>query len=115
MRLGGFVAVVTLIYPNQWTYELSYSWTLGGTFQALLTPDLRYGFPHPQFVIFFAQHGGVIAAVIYLTLALGMRPIPISIVHTLGWSAVYFGTAMAVNFVLHTNFGYLVPSRSNPL
>ena len=56
----------------------------------------------------------MIAAVIYLTLALGMRPIPISILRTLGWSAVYFGTAMAVNFVLHTNFGYLRAKPEQP-
>src|SRR3974390_1058640 len=93
---AAITAVITLIYPNQWTYELSYFWTLGGTLQAVLTPDLRYGFPHPQFVSFFVQHGGAITAVLFLTLALGMRPIPMSIARTLGWSAVYFGTAMAV-------------------
>ena len=107
-------AVITLIFPNQWTYELSYFWSLGGTLQALLTPDLRYGFPHPLFVNFFTQHGGVIAAVLYMMLALGMRPTPMSIVRTLGWSAVYFGAAIAVNSMLGTNFGYLRAKPKQP-
>jgi len=107
-------AVITLIYPNQWTYELSYFWALGGTLQALLTPDLRHGFPYPQFISFFVQHGGVIAAVIYMTLALGMRPIPMSIVRTLAWSTVHFAAAIAVNFMLDTNFGYLRAKPEQP-
>ena len=107
-------AVITLVCPNQWTYELCYFWSLGGTLQALLTPDLRYGFPHPQFVSFFAQHGGVIAAVIYMTLALGMRPFPVSIVRVLAWSVIYFAAAMAVNLMLDTNFGYLRAKPEQP-
>jgi hypothetical integral membrane protein (TIGR02206 family) len=80
----------------------------------VLTPDLRYGFPHPQFISFFVQHGGAITAVLFLTLALGMRPIPMSIARTLGWSAVYFGIAMAVNLMLGTNFGYLRAKPERP-
>ncbi len=33
-------AVITLIYPNQLTYELCYFWALGGTLQALMTSDV---------------------------------------------------------------------------
>ena len=38
--------VITLIYPNQWTYELGYFWALARTLQALLTalsPSPRIG------------------------------------------------------------------------
>ncbi len=112
--LAAIAVLVTLIYPNQWTYELCYFWALGGTLQALLTPDLRYGFPHARFVNFFAQHGAVIAAVLYMTLALGMRPFPMSIVRVLGWSALYLATAMALNAMLGTNFGYLRAKPEQP-
>jgi hypothetical integral membrane protein (TIGR02206 family) len=111
---AAITAVITLVWPNQWTYELSYFWSLGGSLQALLTPDLRDGFPHPQFVSFFVQHGGVIAAALYMTLAMKMRPIPMSIVRVLGWSAVYFIAAMMVNLMLDTNFGYLCAKPEEP-
>jgi hypothetical integral membrane protein (TIGR02206 family) len=100
-------AVITLIHPNQRTYELCYFWALAGTMQALLTPDLSYGFPDPRFISFFALHGGVIAAALYLTLGVGMRPVPMSIVRALAWSAVYLAVAMAVNAIFGTNYGYL--------
>jgi hypothetical integral membrane protein (TIGR02206 family) len=111
---AAITAVITLVWPNQWTYELCYFWSLGGSLQALLTPDLRYGFPYPQFVSFFVQHGAVIAAAIYMTLAMKMRPIPMSIVRVLGWSAVYFAAAMTVNLMLDTNFGYLRAKPEHP-
>lgn len=55
-------AVSALIIPNQWTYELCYFCALGGTLEALLTPDLSYGFPDPRFIKFFMLHGRVIAS-----------------------------------------------------
>lgn len=106
-------AVITLIYPNQLTYELCYFWALGGTLQALMTPDLSYAFPDARFINFFTSHGGVIAAALYMTLCLGMRPVPMSIGRTLAWSAVYVAASMTTNFLLDTNFGYLRAKPSN--
>ena len=109
-----YMAIVTLIYPNQWTYELCYFWVLGGTLQALLTPDLSYGFPDPRFINFFTLHGAVIASVIFMTLGMGMRPVPMSIVRALGWSTFYVAVAMVVNSILGTNFGYLRMKPAHP-
>ena len=109
-----YMAIITLIYPNQWTYELCYFWTLGGTLQALLTPDLSYGFPDPRFINFFTLHGAVIASVIFMTLGMRMRPVPMSIVRALGWSTFYVAVAMVVNSILGTNFGYLRMKPAHP-
>ena len=106
--------MITLIYPNQRTYELCYFWALGGTLQALLTPDLSYGFPDPRFISFFALHGGVIAAALYMTLCMAMRPVPMSIARTFAWSTVYLVVAMATNAMLGTNFGYLRAKPASP-
>jgi hypothetical integral membrane protein (TIGR02206 family) len=115
MHLCNWAAIatlITLVYPNQWSYELSYFWAMGGTLQALLTPDLSHEFPDPRFLSFFMLHGGVIASALYLTFCLGMRPVPMSILRVLAWSMLYLATAMAANNVFKTNFGYL---RSKPL
>lgn len=111
---AAILTVVTLIYPNQWTYELCYFWSLGGTLQALLTPDLSYDFPDPHFISFFALHGGVTAAVIFMTLGMGMRPVPLSIVRALAWSGFYLAVAMGANALLDTNFGYLRAKPAHP-
>lgn len=111
---AAILTVVTLMYPNRWTYELCYFWSLGGTLQALLTPDLSYDFPDPRFISFFALHGGVIAAVVFITLGMGMRPIPLSIVRALAWSGFYLAIAMAANAMFYTNFGYLRAKPAHP-
>ena len=101
------LALITLIRPSQRTYELAYFWALAGTLQALVTPDLAYDFPDLRFVVFFAFHGGVIAAVLYLTLGARMRPYPASIPRVLAWSAVYLVAAGTVDWLFKVNFGYL--------
>ncbi|HEY1612789.1 MAG TPA: TIGR02206 family membrane protein [Rhizomicrobium sp.] len=110
-------AIVTLLRPNQATYELTYFWSLSGTMQALLTPELFYGFPDLRFIVFFGFHGGAIAAAVYLTVGLRYRPVGVSIPRVLGWSIVYLATALAVNGLFHTNFGYLSakPARASLL
>jgi len=101
------VTIITLMRPNQRTYELSYFWCLCGTLQAMLTPDLAYGFPDMRFDIFFAFHAGVIAAMLYLTFGAKMRPILASIPRVMAWSLVYAAAAGVVDWVFGVNFGYL--------
>lgn len=59
---------------RQCLFELSYFWAIGGTLQAILTPDLAFRFPHPAYFTFFANHGGILAAVLVMTVGLGLRP-----------------------------------------
>jgi hypothetical integral membrane protein (TIGR02206 family) len=98
---------IALVKPTQQTYELSYFWALCGTLQAIITPDCRYDFPDAQFLLFFIYHGGIIAAVIYLTFALRMRPYLISIVRVTGWTLLYGAVAGAADWYLGTNYGFL--------
>ncbi len=106
--------IFTLIRPNQRTYELAYFWALGGTLQALLTPDLQYGFPDLRFDVFFLFHSGIIAAVLYLTFGSRLRPWPSSIPRVLLWSLVYLVLALTVNWAFKTNFGYLSAKPPGP-
>lgn len=99
-----FIALVDL---TQETYELAYFWALCGTLQALITPDCIYDFPDAQFTMFFVYHGGIIAAVIYLTLGLKMRPYLISIARVTGWTLLYSAVAGTADWALGTNYGFL--------
>ena len=111
---AAIMVLITFIHPNQWTYELCYFWGLGGTLQALVTPDLPHESSRSQTATFFALHGGVIASLLYMTLGMRMRPVPISILRVLAWSTLYLGAAAAVNSMLGTNFGYLRAKPAQP-
>lgn len=102
---------IALVRPSQRSFEVAYFWALCGTLQALITPDCRYDFPDAQFTLFFVYHGAIIAAVLYLVLGLGMRPVPDSFPRVIGWTAVYAAAAGTADAWLGTDYGFL---RSKP-
>lgn len=104
---ASIVAVISLLWPNQKSYELAYFWAFGGTLQALLTPELAVGFPDLRFIIFFVSHCCVIIAVLYLLLAHRLRPYLSSFPRVAAWSLGYTALAITINTLGGTNFGYL--------
>jgi hypothetical integral membrane protein (TIGR02206 family) len=104
--------LVALLTRGQFAYELGYFWGLGGTLQGVLTPPLYYDYPDPQFIFFFVQHGGVVAALLYLTLGARMRPTWCSLPRVVAASFAYLGAAALVDWALNVNYGFL---RAKPL
>jgi hypothetical integral membrane protein (TIGR02206 family) len=99
--------VVTLVRPNQRTFELAYFWALAGTLQGMMTPDVIYDFPDWQFILFFVFHSGIIASVLYLIFAEGLRPVPQSIPRVIGWTLFYAAVAGTADWLLGTDYGFL--------
>jgi uncharacterized membrane protein YwaF len=95
-------------------YELTYYWGLGGTIQALLTPEVRAPFPAVEYWTFFIQHGCVIVAACGLTAGLRLRPRRDSLrwvwLRTAGVAAVVF----ALNQAIGSNYMYLARPPEQP-
>lgn len=106
--------IVTLIRPNQKAYELAYFWAFAGTIQGLVTPDVNFGFPEPQFVVFILGHAAIIASVIYLTFGTWMRQVPASIPRVMGWTFAYAGAASLTDWLLGTNYGFFRAKPTHP-
>lgn len=104
--------VVTLIWPNQKSYELAYFWALAGTVQGILRPGIPFDFPDPRFVEFSVFHGGIIASVLFLTVGMKMRPYPSSFPRVIAWTLFYMAAAGAVDWALGVDYGFL---RSKPI
>lgn len=111
---AAIVCIVSLIRPNQRTYELAYFWALTGTLQATLTPELALGWPDPRFIVFFGFHCGVIAAVMYMMLGMKMRPTPQSLPRVIAWTLFYGVAAGLVDWIFGVNFGFLAAKSKNP-
>ncbi|NIR49961.1 TIGR02206 family membrane protein [candidate division KSB1 bacterium] len=105
--VGGILAGIMLINRNYYLYELTYFWGFGGTLQAILTPDLDYGFPHMDFFFFFIPHGLIIVSAIFATVVFKYRPTFKSIGRAFVTTAVYAMLIAPVNWLLDTNFLYL--------
>jgi hypothetical integral membrane protein (TIGR02206 family) len=108
------VIIVTLLTGNQRWFEVAYFWGIGGTLQAVLTPNLRYGFPDLRFLSFFVAHSGIIISVVFLMLTRGLRPYPMSAVRAFLWSELYFVVAMIVDHITGVNYGFLLRKPEAP-
>lgn len=106
--------IATLVSPNQKAYELAYFWAFAGTVQGLVTPDVNFGFPEPQFVVFILGHAAIMASVIYLTFGTRMRQVPASIPRVMGWTFVYAGAASLVDWTLGANYGFFRAKPTHP-
>ena len=111
------LALATLAHPRAATAELLYFWAGSGTLLAIVTPELPWGFPRWEFVVFLGLHGLVLAAAALLVFGLGLHPRPgaprRAFLLTAGWAAF----VAAVNGALGTNFMYLrrKPAAPTPL
>lgn len=105
-NFGMIMVGILLISRKQWALELAYFWALCGATQSLLTPDLKYIFPHPQAITFFTAHTIEILGLLYAVIVLKMRPhwdsIPRVFIKTLLLAAVIF----PLNF-LHPDMNYM--------
>ena len=99
--------VVAALTRNQLAYELGYFWGLGGTLQGLLTPDVAYGFPDAQFLFFFLEHGGIVAALLYMTLGTGLRPRLACLPRVIAATLFYACVAGLADALIGTNYGFL--------
>ncbi len=106
--LALLIGAATLIRRDARLFQILYYWGLAGTLQAVLTPDLPFGFPDPRYIVFFLAHGLVIVAIGFAVIALDLRP-------TLGgamWALAAANlwallVAAPVNALLGTNYLYL--------
>ena len=72
--LAIFAVAFCLIKHRAFIWEIAYFWGLGGTLQALLTPDLHVNFPDYIYIKFFLTHGLIVISIVFIAAGLG-RPI----------------------------------------
>jgi len=111
LQLCDWAMVVIII--AMWTrrprwFEVAYFWGIGGTVQAVLTPNLPYGFPDFRFFSFFISHCGIIIGIIFLMLTYRLRPRPFSIVRVFAWTEFYFIITLAADKFTGFNYGFLL-------
>jgi hypothetical integral membrane protein (TIGR02206 family) len=100
--------IVALLTGRERWLEVAYFWGIGGTAQAILTPDLKYAFPDIRFLSFFIAHSGIVVGIAFVMIMRGFRPHFISVWRTFAWSELYFVTTFVVDLLTGVNYGYLL-------
>jgi len=102
------VIIVALWTGSRRWLEIAYFWGIGGTLQAIITPNLQFGFPDLRFISFFVAHSGIIIGIVFLMLVYGFRPRPIGILRTFAWTELYFVVAFTTDLLTGENYGFLL-------
>ncbi len=100
--------IVALLTGRERWLEVAYFWGIGGTAQAILTPDLKYAFPDIRFLSFFIAHSGIVVGIAFVMIMRGFRPHFSSVWRTFAWSELYFVTTIVVDVLTGVNYGYLL-------
>ena len=108
-----FLAVLTLFTKNKYSFELTYFWAIGGSTQALLTPDLFSSFPDLGFILFFSNHSLVIVSALYMVFIFKLRPEPKSILRVILFTEIYLIIVALTNILLKANYCYLCSKPLN--
>ncbi len=112
--VANFMVIIACLTKHAELVRVTYFFSLAGTMQAILTPDIRVGFPEPRFLTFFISHCGIVVASLYLTLGCRILPTWGAVVRAFVWLQVYAIIAGLANWLLGTNFGYLARKPENP-
>lgn len=105
---AGIAIIVALLTRRQFWFELAYFWVIAGSLQALITPNLERDFPDFFFFTFMISHATLVVSSAYFLFGLRMRPLPGSVVRVFLAGQVYLVVAMAFNFALDANYGFLM-------
>jgi hypothetical integral membrane protein (TIGR02206 family) len=110
--LSLWLAAYSLLRLSQVSFELAYYWGMAGAAMAVLMPDLIAPLLSLSSMIFFAAHGGLIAAILYLLWSRQLRPRPCS--WRLAFVAVnVYAIVMGIfDWLTGTNYMYL---RNKPV
>src|SRR2546425_13135551 len=115
--VGGFVAAAALIWRQLLLVEVAYFWGLGGTVQALLTPDLRDHFPAFPYLQFYATHDLVVLAALFLVIGLRLQPRAGAVRRVFLITLAFAAVIGLVDLVTGGNYLYLrqVPAQASLL
>jgi hypothetical integral membrane protein (TIGR02206 family) len=108
------LAVIALLLRNRTAALLLYFWAGAGTLLAMLTPDLPYGFPSADFVIFFGLHGLALTAAAVAVFGLDLVPARGAWWRAFLVTLAYAGVVALANLALDTNFMYLRAKPAQP-
>ena len=109
-----FLCAVLLFTESYALYEILYFWALAGTIQSYITPNLYFGFPHLEFIVFYIQHGGEILTILFFTFVTGFRPRFVSLLKSLGVLAGYLSFVYIFNMVSGSNYMFLMADTPHP-
>ena len=94
-------------FRKYWMFEVLVFWIIGGTLQAIITPDITEGFPSFDYFRYWIAHLGLLAVIFYFIFVFNMQPKLKSVFKSFLALQVYVVFMVLVNNLLDANYFYL--------
>lgn len=95
-------------------FQVLFFWILAGTSHALITPDLKNGFPNYIFLKYWIVHAGLIIFVFYGVMVLKIKPTLKSVFIAFMALQLYIVVMFAVNAITGGNYFYTQGKPEEP-
>lgn len=114
--LSTFLAIIFLVYRNQWVYEFLIFWS-AGAIHAFITPEITSGASTFHIIEFSISHGGIIITALYASIRLGFKPRTYSWLKVFGYTQLVLPIIGVINYLLDSNYMYIAqkPNANNPM
>ena len=102
-----------LILKKDFLFEIAYFWGLSGNLLAMVTPDMKYGFPNLEFIMFYFGHGLLLLSILFTCVCLRTNLRWSSIVRVLITTILILPAMYGLNIALESyqpnvNYWYLM-------
>lgn len=94
-------------FRKYWMFEILVFWIIGGTLQAIITPDITKGFPSFDYFRYWVAHLGLLNIIFYFIFVFKMKPKLKSVFKSFLALQVYVVLMVVVNYLLDANYFYL--------
>lgn len=101
-----WLIIISLITLNRALFDIAMYWAIAGATQSLFTPNLVNPTPFLS-IQFFADHGLIVCASLYLVWSGQLRPRPGSVARSLIAANIYAAIIGAFDALFHTNYMFL--------
>lgn len=105
--LLGLIIPIFTYSKKKWMFEILLFWIIAGTSQAIITPDIPYGFPSFEYFRYWIVHLGLVMLILYFVIVLNHKPSLKSVFKSFFALQVYVVIMLIVNNILDANYFYL--------
>ena len=105
-RLLAFILPFVIYYKNKKWFGITYFFTVVGTLQALLTPDLPQAAPHYSYASYWILHGVLIYLPIYCIVVFGFKIEKKDFINAVIAGNIYLVFTLIINYILGPNYFY---------
>lgn len=106
-NIGLILCIILLLTRNKFVFELLFFIAILGATQAIVTPALKYDFPHFRFFHFFYAHMIVVWVTLYFTWAKGYYPTFRSVIKLIVFINLLLPVILFVNKWTNGNYWFL--------